>query len=105
MAKVRDVLQRGELMLCRPILQIMAGKFLSDSGEGGGKIGIALLHPRAVAVYTVSSAGSGGGSGKASPSLPSYFVMTKAYEHPLERCAAAWRSGAAPPLPRAIAHG
>ena len=64
----------------RPILQLLCGKYLPDSE----RIAIALLHPRALAVYQVVAGGASGGKG-GDGGVPSYFTLTKMYEHPLER--------------------
>merc|ERR1719262_2116690 len=56
-----------------PILQIVAGKFVSGSRE----LCLGLLHPQKLSVYMVSAVSSGG--------AVNYYSLTQAYEHPLTR--------------------
>jgi len=74
-----------EATLDAPILQLSAGQLLSDSS----RVALAVLHPRALVVYSVSSVASAPGSKDAS-----YFKLAKAYEHPLERPACNFCTGA-----------
>jgi Bardet-Biedl syndrome 9 protein len=76
--KLEDLMLEQDME--RPILQLLAGRYLPDSE----RVAIALLHPKALAVYQVSAGGASGGKG-GEGGLPSYFTLTKMYEHPLER--------------------
>jgi len=73
--KVEDL--RLEQELDSAILQITAGRFSSHGGTQ-----LAVLHPRKVAVYSVSSPEA------------SYMVMNKLYEHHLDHTAANMTCGA-----------
>ncbi|ETV66245.1 hypothetical protein, variant 1 [Aphanomyces astaci] len=55
-----------------PILQVEVGRFVPHSSN----VGIAVLHPKHLAVYCLDGVG---GAGMAA----SYFKLTKKYEHPL----------------------
>ena len=70
-----------EQSLDRPILQLLAGRFTSDSE----RVALAVLHPRALTVYLVAASATDGGKKQAVGAMPSYFTLSKMYEHPLER--------------------
>lgn len=72
--RVEDVML--EQVLDAPILQLAAGKFLSDSS----RVTMAVLHPRMLAVYTISAVASQPNGKDAS-----YYKVTMSYEHPLDR--------------------
>jgi len=76
-----------ESMLDAPILQLDAGQFLSDSN----RITLAVLHPRSIAVYSVSAVA--GSKELGNQGQPSYFKLTKAFEHALERPACNFARG------------
>lgn len=69
--KIEDLILEKNLEM--PILQIVAGKFVSGSRE----LCLALLHPQKLAVYMVSAVSSGG--------AVNYYSLTQAYEHTLTR--------------------
>ncbi|KAK3082884.1 hypothetical protein FSP39_007920 [Pinctada imbricata] len=72
--KPEDVLL--ESALPNPILQIEAGKFVS----GSDNLHLAVLHPRNLAVYSVSVTSGAVEHGR-------HFQLKKAYEHKLQRTA------------------
>jgi Bardet-Biedl syndrome 9 protein len=61
-----------EERLNAPILQIEAGRFIPNSNQ----LGIAVLHPRKLVVYSLQAMGGAGSSA-------SYFELQKCYEHTL----------------------
>eukprot|EP00794_Sanderia_malayensis_P017473 gene17473-19220_t len=65
-----------ETQLQQPILQVAAGKFVS----GTESIHLALLHPRKLSIYSVTSISGSVEHG-------SYYTIKMAYEHILERTA------------------
>ena len=71
--RVEDLMLESNLDA--PILQLAAGAFLGAHS----RVALAVLHPRALAVYSVAAVAGGAGG------APSYFTLTKAYEHTLER--------------------
>lgn len=71
--RVEDLMLESQLDA--PIIQLAAGGFLGSHH----RIVLAVLHPRALAVYSIS-AGAGGAGGSAS-----YFTLSRAYKHDLER--------------------
>lgn len=75
-----------EQSLDRPILQLLAGRFTSDSE----RVALAVLHPRALTVYLVAASATDGGKKQAAGAMPSYFTLSKMYEHPLERPMSGW---------------
>ncbi|KAF0691828.1 Aste57867_17017 [Aphanomyces stellatus] len=68
--KIEHLLMEEQLEY--PILQIEVGAFIPHTSS----VGIAVLHPKHVAVYALDGVG---GSGMAA----SYFKLTRKYEHPL----------------------
>ena len=68
-----------EQALGAPILQLAAGSFLSDAN----RVSLAVLHPRAIAVYSVSAVTSAG-SPTGGTNETSYYKLTLAWEHALE---------------------
>ena len=64
-----------ESSLDGPIIQLAMGAFLGAQN----RIALAVLHPRALSVYSVAAVAGGAGG------APSYFTLTKAYDHILER--------------------
>ena len=73
--RVEDVMLESELDA--PILQLAAGHLLSDAN----RTALAVLHPRCLAVYSVSAVAQPGSPG----SNAQYYSLTLAYEHQLER--------------------
>eukprot|EP00746_Dinoflagellata_sp_MGD_P022428 gnl/MRDRNA2_/MRDRNA2_152475_c0_seq1.p1 gnl/MRDRNA2_/MRDRNA2_152475_c0~~gnl/MRDRNA2_/MRDRNA2_152475_c0_seq1.p1 ORF type:complete len:868 (-),score=140.42 gnl/MRDRNA2_/MRDRNA2_152475_c0_seq1:11-2614(-) len=69
--KIEDLILEKNLEM--PILQIVAGKFVSGSRE----LCLGLLHPQKLSVYMVSAVSSGG--------AVNYYSLTQAYEHVLTR--------------------
>ena len=67
-----------ESMLDAPILQLAAGQVLSDTN----RVALAVLHPRAIAVYSIAAVAGSKDDPKADAS---YFKLAKVFEHPLER--------------------
>eukprot|EP00742_Colponemidia_sp_Colp-10_P002939 GILJ01003136.1.p1 GENE.GILJ01003136.1~~GILJ01003136.1.p1 ORF type:complete len:868 (-),score=153.08 GILJ01003136.1:19-2622(-) len=65
-----------EQNLEQPILQLEVGRFVANSA----KLALAILHPRKLAVYQVSSVGGQG-------TAVSYFELKIAYTHSLDRSA------------------
>jgi len=72
--RVEDLILEQELEA--PIIQLSAGRFLPNMSA----VALAVLHPRKLAVYTVSPGGGSAGQ-------PGYYTLTKNYEHALERTA------------------
>jgi Bardet-Biedl syndrome 9 protein len=68
--RIEDLIMERELDA--PIIQIEAGRFIPNSNQ----LGIAVLHPRKLVIYTLQAMGGGGSSA-------SYFELQKSYEHSL----------------------
>jgi len=68
--RIEDLIVEQDLK--RPILQILIGKFLSNSEENA----LAVLHPRSLVIYLVKPVGGHGGQAY-------YTQMQKVYEHRL----------------------
>ena len=69
-----------ETSLDAPILQLAVGAFVG----GSNRLALAVLHPRALAVYSITAATGGGGKGGESAKA-SYYEFTRAYLHELPR--------------------
>ena len=72
-----------ETHLGAPILQLAVGKFMADSKH----VSLAVLHPRALAVYSLSASSSAGAKDA------SYCKLLKSYVHALERPASSMVHG------------
>jgi len=79
-----------EVALDLPILQLASGRFFSDAR----RIGLAVLHPRKLVVYSMAPGGGGGAES-------GYYVLSKGYEHNLERPAFNMVQGCFGGVPRA----